>query len=70
MVTEYGSEVTFHDTELPNIIELNGINQTYDGGKKFVIQDFNLLVEDVPGKGQFVVILGPSGCGNNCPCTK
>jgi NitT/TauT family transport system ATP-binding protein len=56
--------VEFINTSLPDIIELKNINQTYDG-KKQVIKDFNLLIEDKPNQGQFVVILGASGCGKS-----
>lgn len=57
--------VPFTNTVLPDVIELKGISQTYDKGKSFVIQDFNLLIEDIPAQGQFVVILGESGCGKS-----
>lgn len=57
--------VVFEDTPLPNIIQLENVSQTYDGGKNYVIKDFNLLIEDIPAQGQFVVILGPSGCGKS-----
>lgn len=53
------------DTELPNLIELKNISHSYDGGKSFIIQDFNLLIEDKPTQGQFVVILGMSGSGKS-----
>lgn len=48
-----------------NIIELNGIGQSYDGGNSWIIKDLNLIIEDKPGQGQFVVILGMSGCGKS-----
>lgn len=57
--------VQFTDTELPNIIQLENISQSYDGGKSYIIQDFNLLIEDYPDRGQFVVILGMSGSGKS-----
>ncbi len=56
--------VEFTNTSLPDIIELRNINQSYDG-KKQVIKDFNLLIEDKPNQGQFVVLLGASGCGKS-----
>jgi len=57
--------VKFKNTELPDIIELRNISQSYDDGKSFVIKDLNLLIEDKPKQGQFVNILGASGCGKS-----
>jgi NitT/TauT family transport system ATP-binding protein len=57
--------VEFKDTDREDIIALWGINQTYDNGKSWVIKDFDLLVEKKPEQGQFVVILGMSGCGKS-----
>ncbi len=51
------------DTNLPDIIELQDISTSFDGGKTFIIKNFNLLIEDIPDSGEFVVILGKSGCG-------
>ena len=48
-----------------NIIELRGISQSYDGGQNWIIQDLDFLIEDKPGQGQFVVILGMSGSGKS-----
>ena len=48
-----------------NIIELKGISQSYDGGKSFIIKDFNLEIEDKPMQGEFVVLMGMSGCGKS-----
>ncbi|MCB0620024.1 MAG: ABC transporter ATP-binding protein, partial [Saprospiraceae bacterium] len=53
------------DTDLPNIIELRNVSQSYDGGENWIIRNLNLLVEDKPDQGQFVVILGMSGCGKS-----
>jgi len=58
-------EVRFINTELADIIELRKVSQTYDGGKTYIIKDLNLLIEDKPDQGQFVVILGMSGCGKS-----
>ena len=57
--------VQFTDTELPNIIQLENVSQSYDGGNSYIIQDFNLLIEDHPNRGQFVVLLGMSGSGKS-----
>lgn len=48
-----------------NIIELRGISQSYDGGKNWIIQDLNFMIEDKPDQGQFVVVLGMSGSGKS-----
>jgi len=55
----------FNDSEYENIIELRGISQSYDGGKNWIIQGLDFLVEDKPAQGQFVVILGASGAGKS-----
>lgn len=55
----------FQDTNLPNIIDMKGIGQSYDGGKNWIIKDLEFIVEDKPDQGQFVVILGMSGCGKS-----
>lgn len=53
----------FINTNLPDIIELQDISTSFDAGRTFIIKDFNLLVEDIPDSGEFIVILGKSGCG-------
>jgi NitT/TauT family transport system ATP-binding protein len=53
------------DPILPNIIELRNIKQSYDGGRTVVIDEMDLLIEDKPFQGQFVVLLGMSGCGKS-----
>jgi len=55
----------FTDSPQENIIELRGIDQSYDGGKNFIIKGLDFLVEDKPAQGQFVVILGASGAGKS-----
>ncbi len=57
--------IKFADSALENIIELKNIRQTYDGGKTYILDKFNLLIENKPNQGQFVVILGASGCGKS-----
>ncbi len=52
------------DSGLPNIIDLRNIRQTYDG-KTMILDGVNFLVEDKPAQGQFIVILGASGCGKS-----
>ena len=56
-------------SSLPPVLELKGIRQTYFDNitqKDFVVfDDFNLTVEDYPNIGQFVVIMGKSGCGKS-----
>lgn len=60
--------VKFVNTDLPDLIEIKGVGQEYinaDGSKKVVLNDFNLLIEDKPNVGQFVTLLGESGCGKS-----
>lgn len=52
------------NTELPDIIELRGIKQVY-GNNPPIIDGLNLLIEDKPEQGQFIVLLGNSGCGKS-----
>ena len=54
-----------NDTRYDNIIELSGISQSYDGGKNWIMQDLNFIIEDKPNQGQFAVILGMSGSGKS-----
>lgn len=57
--------VEFQDTELENIIEMQGISQSYDGGQSYIIQDLSFLVQNKPDKGEFISILGMSGSGKS-----
>lgn len=57
--------VKFPDTDAKNIVELRGISQSYDGGKSYIIKDLDFLIEDKPGQGQFVCVLGMSGSGKS-----
>jgi NitT/TauT family transport system ATP-binding protein len=51
------------NTVYSDVIELRNIRQQY--GDKVIIDNLNLLVEDIPNRGQFVCLLGPSGCGKS-----
>ena len=58
--------IKFDDTTgQQNIIDLRGIGQSYDGGNTWIIKDLDLLIEDKPSQGQFVVLLGASGSGKS-----
>lgn len=58
--------VDFKDTTArENIIELRNIGQSYDGGQSWIIKGLNLLIEDKPDQGQFIVLLGMSGSGKS-----
>ncbi|HMT53576.1 MAG: ABC transporter ATP-binding protein [Saprospiraceae bacterium] len=60
------SDFRFEDkVSLDNIIELKGVGQSYDGGQNWIIKDYNLIIEDKPAQGQFVVLLGMSGSGKS-----
>jgi len=62
----YDSNIPFiNDVNIPDVIELKNICQSYDGGKTFIIKDLNLLIEDNTSNGKFVVVLGTSGCGKS-----
>lgn len=54
---------------LTPMLELRNVHQRYmdeKTGKDFVVFDnFNLRIEDLPGVGQFVVLMGKSGCGKS-----
>lgn len=59
----YDSNISFfNDVNVPDVIELRNICQSYDGGKTFIIKDLNLLIEDNTSNGKFIVVLGTSGC--------
>lgn len=58
--------VNFQDTPArANIIELRNIGQSYDGGKNWIIKGLDMLIEDKPDQGQFIVLLGMSGSGKS-----
>ncbi len=57
--------VAFKDTERHDILSMQGIKQSYDGGRTWIFNDLNFLVERNPGVGRFIAILGESGCGKS-----
>lgn len=58
--------VNFQDTPArDNIIELKNVGQSYDGGNNWIIKGLNMLIEDKPDQGQFIVLLGMSGSGKS-----
>ena len=46
------------------IVQFTNVSKTYDTGLK-AIHDISFVVEDRPGKGEFISVLGPSGCGKS-----
>jgi NitT/TauT family transport system ATP-binding protein len=52
---------------LTDIINLVNINQVYSDHipPNVVFKDFNLDVKDIPGRGQFITLMGKSGCGKS-----
>jgi NitT/TauT family transport system ATP-binding protein len=62
----YDENIKFlNDVNVPDVIELKDIRQSYDNGKTYIIKDLNLLIEDNTETGKFVVVLGTSGCGKS-----
>jgi NitT/TauT family transport system ATP-binding protein len=59
--------VTYTNTNAPDIIELKNIVQKYSDGitENTIIDGLNFLIEEKPGAGSVHVILGPSGCGKS-----
>ena len=48
-------------TKSKPLIRLENVSKSYDGGKTYAIQNFNLTIN----QGDFVALLGPSGCGKS-----
>ena len=55
-------------SERPPIVEFRNVTKTFNVGRPTAttaIQDVSFVVEDTPGKGEFITIVGPSGCGKS-----
>jgi len=48
----------------PPIVRFDKVTKTFEDGYT-AIRDVSFVVEDRPGKGEFISILGPSGCGKS-----
>jgi ABC-type nitrate/sulfonate/bicarbonate transport system ATPase subunit len=52
----------------PPIVELRDVSRVFvdsDGNEHVAIKDVDLVIEDLPDKGEFRALLGPSGCGKS-----
>jgi len=47
----------------PNVVDFCGVTKKF--GDLTVIRDVTFSVRDLPGKGEFIAILGPAGCGKS-----
>lgn len=58
---------TIFNENPPAVISLQGIKQVYKSGNKETVlfENLNFEIEDLPGEGQFISILGKSGCGKS-----
>lgn len=61
------SAATIENENPPSVISLQGIRQVYKSGDKETVlfENLNFEIEDFVGKGQFISILGKSGCGKS-----
>lgn len=48
-----------------NILDVSHVTQTYNEGKVTIFDDFSLEIKDIVDRGQFISILGESGCGKS-----
>ena len=55
------------ESGLIDVLDLRGIKQVYKNGEgdTILFDGFNFNIEDIPGEGQFVALLGKSGCGKS-----
>ncbi len=52
----------------PHVLELRSVSRSFtapDGRAFQAIRDIDFVVPDLPGRGEFRVLLGPSGCGKS-----
>jgi NitT/TauT family transport system ATP-binding protein len=56
-----------NNDDIPDIVELKDIKQTYGEGKqaRTIIEGLDLLIENEPGQNQLIALLGASGCGKS-----
>lgn len=55
--------------ESPNMVEIKGLTHTFDKGsvnEYNIFNNFNLTVENIPGRGEVISFMGGSGCGKSC----
>jgi NitT/TauT family transport system ATP-binding protein len=55
------------DASDPPVVEFKGVTKTFGHGPDAftAVKDVNFTVEDSPGKGEFIAVLGPSGSGKS-----
>jgi NitT/TauT family transport system ATP-binding protein len=52
----------------PPVVEFRGVEKTFAAGTRrafTAIKDVDFVIEDHPGRGEFVALVGPSGCGKS-----
>jgi NitT/TauT family transport system ATP-binding protein len=52
----------------PPVVQFKKVGKTFigaDGKSHEAIKDVTFTIEDIPDKGEFIVLLGPSGCGKS-----
>ena len=52
----------------PPVVEFRKVSKAFtspDGTSHLAIRDIDFVIEDLPDKGEFIVLLGPSGCGKS-----